>query len=249
MWSPAAARPILKLPSEIRNHIYGYCTPINGHVRDYYGLLLSCKRIHIEYEGEVVGIISKLLDEVKRAWHLIYATPLRTSMPTCLGDMANITVELPKSLYDRPSTYQTLHPDNSDPKLEPAVPCLLQLHLTELNITYYKDAPDSAGSRNHWAPPCEFARDIYMWYYGGANNVRTRFSAQHLKPALPTRKPLHTRLVTIKWVEDDESDTDLEHLYHLASCRPLRILANSDMVEDWKCDPDGSMCFWMNVAG
>jgi hypothetical protein len=71
-------------------------------------------------------------------------------MSTCLGDMANITVELPKSLYDRPETNQTPYSVDSTPCLEPAVPSLLLLHLTELTITKYEDKREPLGDYKFW---------------------------------------------------------------------------------------------------
>jgi hypothetical protein len=87
-----------------------------------------------------------------------------------------------------------------------------------------------------------------MWYYGGANNVRTRFSAQYSELTLPARKPLNTRLVTIKYL-DDESDADKNQLCFVPFHSSLSTLANRDMVEGWKSYLDGYICFWVDVEG
>ena len=59
-------RPFLSLPGEIRNNIYSYCTPLNGPLSSYDGLLLSCKQIHSEFPVQAIKSFNKVIEDVEK---------------------------------------------------------------------------------------------------------------------------------------------------------------------------------------
>jgi hypothetical protein len=189
-----SAKTFLRLLPEIRNHVYSYCTPVKGYIYEYQGLDLACIHVHVEYKGEVTKIM-----EAK--WRNRCASPLRTSMPGYLGDMASIMIELPKSVYYRPRD-ETGYSGGPASCLEPAVAFLLQLHWKSLTMTYYIDIPDPPNGHFSDILPCELAEDIYTYYHGRASNRQAKFSKDYSKVAWLTRKPIHTRLLRIERPDD-----------------------------------------------
>jgi hypothetical protein len=235
-----AAYPFLELPAEIRNHVYSYCTPINGHVHEYRGLGLSCKQVRAEYKGELVRTMRKLLDRVNAKWRHRYVIPLRISMHGHLGYMASIVVKLPKSVYYRPRGDETRDLGGSRPYLEPTIPSLLQLYLKSLTITYYEDKPDPRNGYYSDISPCELARDVYVYYNGRASDRQAAFSDHYSKTALRSMKPLHTRLLRIEWLKDQtQRYRDYMRYRHFLDCSTMHSLAESNMVVDWKLHPEG----------
>lgn len=151
----------LTLPSETRNHIYSYCTPVNGYTSDYAGIYLSCKQVKHELDGEASFTFWTFISSVAAEWPHA-AAALRIAKPTGYAKISTLTLEIPRSLHD-----MTVIPDYLDQfpqfpldwadydddlpvPLEPRYPndklemCLapfFSLHLEMLRFSFYDDIP------------------------------------------------------------------------------------------------------------
>jgi hypothetical protein len=227
-----AASPFLELPTELRNHVYSYCTPMDGHVHQYQGLGLSCQQVLAEYKGELVRTMRRLLDEVNGKWCHKYVTPLHVSMPGHCGYMAAIVVELPESVYYKSRGHEIRRTARY---LDPAIASLLQLYLKSITITYYKDISNPRTSYSHRITPCRIAKDIHIYYHGRASTRQAAFSDQYYKTAFLNRKPLHTRLLRLVWPKDHKQpEGDLMRPRQWPVSRKMTNLINSHMVVDWE---------------
>jgi hypothetical protein len=136
--------PFLSLPAEIRNRIYGLCTPINAHTEEFKGLLLASRQLRREYESEAINVMHQFLASIKHQWP--HSEELRFLGPTTFSNIDKLTVQLPLSLYF--SMTRSEERSKPDTKMEPCLGALYTLYLTRLTVAFY---PDHATFIN-WTP-------------------------------------------------------------------------------------------------
>jgi hypothetical protein len=118
----------LALPPEIRNQIYSYMTPINGHPRDYAGLFLSCKQARTEMDDECFKPMHHFIDSLEAGWAAMANVPLQIPRPQRYAHMQHFNLEFPRSLATSPAY--------NIPYFYP----LFILHLESLTLDIYDDA-------------------------------------------------------------------------------------------------------------
>lgn len=129
----------LSLPPEIRNRIYGLCTPIDAFVEEYKGLLLVSRQVCDEYESETLALMRQLLTSIQHQWP--HSEALRISNPKEFKDVDRITVQLPLSLYFPSEETPWSHTDSyNKTSLESSLVALYTLHLTKLTFSFYDDS-------------------------------------------------------------------------------------------------------------
>jgi hypothetical protein len=125
--------PFLSLPAEIRNRIYGLCTPIDAHTENFKGLLLASRQLRREYESEAMNVMHQFLASIQHQWP--HSEELRVLGPTSFGNIDKITVQLPLSLYFS----MTEERSKPDTKMEDCLGSLYTLYLTRLTVAFYHD--------------------------------------------------------------------------------------------------------------
>lgn len=103
--------PFLSLPPEIRNGIYGYCTPISAPVSSYDGLLLSCKQIRSEFPVQALKSFNEVIKSVEedlaaKSCHVTISHPstFSNNVPNGIGyislTIGDIRTQLPYDIAD-----------------------------------------------------------------------------------------------------------------------------------------------------
>ncbi|PVH93833.1 hypothetical protein DM02DRAFT_619041 [Periconia macrospinosa] len=125
------------LPAEVRNAVYGFCTPLTGYMEDFRGLLLASKQVRTEYEHEAINTMTLLFNRTRSEWP--HELELRIQNPTKISEVNNIDVRLPASLYDPFLHDHDKQPDDYVPpsQLDPCLSFLFSLHVSQLTIGYY----------------------------------------------------------------------------------------------------------------
>ncbi|KAH7355984.1 hypothetical protein BKA66DRAFT_255277 [Pyrenochaeta sp. MPI-SDFR-AT-0127] len=244
--STPPVRPFLDLPSEIRNWIYGYCTPVNGYAEDYKGLSLSCKQIHSEYQGATLKVMERLLEGLKQNWR--YEVRLR--LPH--SRLAEVVLELPASVYHQGKSghYGSQGPVGSlNPYLEPAIASIWLLYLSKLTITFYKDEPASTRGYIPCLTACSIINDVDALLYGGASVHQVSFSKGYHKEPAAQSAPIHTKRLVVHWLTDlFEPESNATHCRHISLCHVIRSFKEKNVVRSWISDPKGSVSFGLNAS-
>lgn len=139
--------PFLLLPAEIKLRIYGFCTPFYAHPQEFEGLRRASRQIRNEYEDEALKIMLQYLDGIKEQWP--YAAKMHLVPPRNFGDLRNITIQLPISLYFPKRSREWSKPDSlRNTKMELCLAPLYSLHISNLAFEFY----DDTGTFINWSP-------------------------------------------------------------------------------------------------
>ncbi|KAF2644067.1 hypothetical protein P280DRAFT_466754 [Massarina eburnea CBS 473.64] len=191
------------LPAEVRNAIYGFCTPLTGYIEDFKSLLLASKQISTEYQGEAVDVISKYIDSIERDWP--HTKELHIDHPKKFSSLTSIIVQLPVSLY-YPSNDTSIKDRNklyrSNSRLEPCLASLFTLYLSDLTFTCYDDRPDD------WSGLADVPTGLL---YDLTNTLITpsalEISQQEIRTQRSFRleKPVRVRRLCYKWYQHEKA--------------------------------------------
>jgi hypothetical protein len=207
------ASSLLSLPGELRNRIYGLCTPLTGHVEEFNGLRLASKRIQAEYETEAVSAMQKYLEAIKEDWpHL---EELRIEPPRIISELADVTVQLPISLYyplNRNDSFKNWVLDNhgNGKELDPCLAPLFSLHLSSLTITYYDDSNGITRHDHHLVPQgvlLDITNVLVNQPTSPSNAIprERREYAQRINRKFHLNGGLHVRRLVYKWVRSEHT--------------------------------------------
>ncbi|KAF2686974.1 hypothetical protein K458DRAFT_429874 [Lentithecium fluviatile CBS 122367] len=204
----------LVLPGEIRNRIYGFCTPVTGYVKEYNGLRFAAKQIRAEYETEALKAMRKYLASIKKEWP--HPKELLIISPRNFSGLANVTVQLPISMYYPPHGDESLQVGQSnrrrnDTKMERCLAPLFCLYLSSLTIAYYDDSFGLA-RYNHSLLPIGLLQDMTNVLVNGrttpfpsfSNEIRMFEQRKSREFCLDGR--LHVRRLIYRWIRSVEID-------------------------------------------
>lgn len=245
--SASSVRPFVTLPPEIRNWVYEYCTPVNGHARAYEGLSLSCKQVHAELKGAATKVMDRLLDHVKKTWR--HEAQLRIDMPNALSSPTEVVVELPLSVYYQDKPDSEVH-DFANPYLEPTVASLLQLHLSKLTIAFYEDQSGPSHGSLPSTSACYIAHDLNVLLHGGASLRQAEYAKEYNREHLEHSRPVNTKVLVINWLPDlfGHYWTSTQ-VRHILGCHVMRAFTKKDVVKRWQLDPQGLVEFVFTTSG
>ena len=245
--SEHTAEPFLEIPPEIRNRIYGYCTPIDGHPRDYFGLLASCKQIKHEFSTEACKVFKRSLEKVEHEYR--FNPPLRI---TASSSLATLTVELP-SLGLLKSSTQEPHELVSDEEnlLDPGIASLLNFHLDKVRIKLY----DPVLPIEHYQrclSPRKVVEGLDKLLYGCSYPEHMWFSETYGRGGSSDLHPgVNTRKLSIESLSIDNSGyMGVRRRSSYAKCRILAHFSVAhSMVEDFSVDHNAVLRFTFNPPG
>jgi hypothetical protein len=126
----------LDLPAELRNHVYGYLTPIHSYTKGCTGFLLSCKHIYTEYEAEANLRLNGWLANLEREWQSVYHIKLQLGIVNDIATQQKMDVRVPRSMSPWLPT---------DPRLPRYLKPLFWLHFEHLDFGLYDD--DAAANK------------------------------------------------------------------------------------------------------
>ncbi|KAK7185216.1 hypothetical protein PSPO01_08733 [Paraphaeosphaeria sporulosa] len=169
-----SASPLLSLPAEIRNRIYGFCTPIDAYAEEFRGLLLTSRQLRIEYESEALSVMRQSLASIEHQWP--HSQRLRFSKLASFNDIDKVTVQLPLSLYFATSKSDLLSKPEivNTSAMESCLGILYTLHLTRLTFTFH----DDLATFINWRPsfiPQRLLHDLLSPLVPPASNLGTDY--------------------------------------------------------------------------
>jgi hypothetical protein len=216
------AQSFLTLPGELRNRVYGLCTPLTSHVEEFNGLRAVSKQIQAEYETEAVKTMQKFLEAIKKQWP--HSEELRIEPLGSLSDLVAVTVLLPVSLYIPPhgidSFEDWLQNDQGNSKtLDICLAPLFSLYLSSLTIAYYDDSNGQVRHDHHLVPQglLQDITNVLVRQPTSPSRRSTRERqeyAQRMKRKFRLEGELHVRKVVYKWFR---SEYTAEHVRSVES--------------------------------
>ncbi|KAF2790418.1 hypothetical protein K505DRAFT_340450 [Melanomma pulvis-pyrius CBS 109.77] len=247
-----AALSFLTLPSETRNHIYSYCTPVNGYTSDYAGLYLSCKQVKHELDGEASSTFRTIISRVAAEWP--HAAALRIARPTNYAKMSTLTLEMPRSLHDMTgildyadqfprfplnwTDYQKdrrilLEPRYPNDKLEMCLAPFFSLYLEKLGFSFYDDIPH--------VPPFEQRKALHG-IFEDLGNVLTSAPDDRLLENFRLEGRPRAKRIIIEWEEQSMKSYKYGEWYKQRFCRRDPRQGRLNLVHEvknlWRKDPE-----------
>jgi len=87
------------LPAGLRSLMYAEMSPpLRNHIDQYHSIVLSCKELKADVEGEIVHHMLAFLTTTMKAWGEMHTSPLQIKMPTTLSLIKHVAISLPKSV-------------------------------------------------------------------------------------------------------------------------------------------------------
>jgi hypothetical protein len=252
--------PFLELPAEMRYYIYELCTPVQGYTEDYYGLLASCRQIHVEFAGVAVRSFAGLLTTVQKEWP--YTGDLRFETPTKFHKLRELTLGIPASIYSREAYRESILDLHRIPHLDVSIIALLSLHLSKLILTFYEDEVFPEGMDGLGASPCSIINDLDIILHGpsaseqdsSASEQGSLASAQGSPGNFDKRQQTHrgqdihvrtrTKQLIVKWTTAATTEEAKDWCsHHFEECRIMKRFAERDVVTSFVNDPQGLLVF------
>ena len=154
-----AANSLTDLSTEIRLEICSNFTsidsPVKEHIDSIKGLLLSCKTIHEELQGEILRNTNQYLSNMKEEWTLTSpTTKLLTSSPSTLTEVQKgIKISIPNTFFRDLCAAEALENANGEhatknPGLPRALVRILPLHVQHITVNTYEDDDKEASKSN-----------------------------------------------------------------------------------------------------
>lgn len=241
--------PLLALPAEIRNRIYGFCTPINGYVEDFKGLLLASRQLRHEYESEALKVLRQFLGSIEHQWPR--SVGLQFSKHTSFNDIDKVTVQLPLSLYFPPRSKPWSKSDAFHrTAMESCLGTLYTLYLTRLTVTFY----DDLATFINWSPsdiPIGLLSDLLSPLIAPASRLGT---------GLPSGRALRTfqfydaqkpkRQVRIRGLAYNWSNSKVAHMSNLNALVQADVETTNFFLHEsqWFQHPRGLVYNWGHDA-
>jgi hypothetical protein len=192
-----------KLPAEVRNAIYSFCTPFAGHRDEFRGLRLASNQIGTEYESEATAVISRYLSSIEKNWP--HQEEIHFDRPSTFSDLANITVRLPVSLYYPPQQFSTeeAHHYGENTRFEPCLAPLFTLYISQLTFGCYHNSKNALLS----VVPTGFLYDL-------TNILLTKSTLENSEHAVRTRlgafrfeQSLNIQRLCYRWLQHEGSSS------------------------------------------
>jgi hypothetical protein len=203
----------LSLPGELRNRIYGLCTPLTAHVEEFSGLRSASKQIRAEYETEAVRTMRKYLETIEKNWP--HSQELRITPPEKFSELADVTILLPVSLYFPQRGIDSFEDwvldDHGNSKtMDTSLAPLFSVHLSSLTIGYHDDSNGLVRYDYHLVPQ-GLLQDITNVLVirptspaRGSTHERQEY-AQRMKRKFRLEGGLHVRKVAYKWFKSQHT--------------------------------------------
>ncbi|KAF2451871.1 hypothetical protein P171DRAFT_14209 [Karstenula rhodostoma CBS 690.94] len=171
------ASPLLLLPAEIRNRIYGFCTPIDAYAEEFKGLLLTSRQLRREYESEALNVMRQFLASIEHQWPPSEA--ILFSNLSSFNDIKRVTVQLPLSLYFSKSRSEIWSKSDTfhTTAMESCLGTLYTLYLTRLTVTFYDDLATFI-NWSPWVIPTGLLLDLLNPLISPASCLGTGFSPE-----------------------------------------------------------------------
>ncbi|KAF2113733.1 hypothetical protein BDV96DRAFT_647979 [Lophiotrema nucula] len=97
----------MKLPAELRLHVYSYmCDPVEVATQDYEGLYRTCRQVKEEMDIEGVKPMVQHINAVVQEWDEAFpGYPLRVAYPIMFGQLKHLRIDIQESLFLTTRTY------------------------------------------------------------------------------------------------------------------------------------------------
>jgi len=231
----------LALPSELRNKIYSFCTPLDGYVEDFQGLARASRQIRAEYESEAVRVMRVYTCGVEKQ-----GTHIKFHKIDSFRNMTEMEVALPISLY-YPSWTNVSSLNNvaldayqvDNTRMEQCFAPLFSLYLSRLTFTFYMNKENNhfAAGRVLTAIPRGFMLDL--------TNALVRPSClESLEDSEPRsirefrlHRPVRIRELAYKWVRHAINTAETYHV----DMANIQFFLNE---EKWFQEPNGLVTNW-----
>ncbi|KAF9739089.1 hypothetical protein PMIN03_007087 [Paraphaeosphaeria minitans] len=209
-----SASPLLLLPAEIRNRIYGFCTPIDAYPEEFRGLLLVSRQLRHEYESEALNVMRQFLASIEHQWPR--SQGLRFSKLASFNDIDKVTVQLPLSLYFATSKSEfLLQPKKFNTSaMESCLWILYTLCLTRLTFTFY----DDLATFINWNPaliPQGLLDDLLSPLVPPASRLGTDYHSMRSSPTCQFYAQSAKRQVRIRELAYVWSNSKVAHMSNL----------------------------------